>query len=164
MIPAAIYLIALLNASRGAGAFDDLPGGNRLWAVAGMGAVLYMAAVPLWWLKTPLILFALVMGHGKYFMAFHGRDLRAERECPATDAALAIIERVHALPNRLYGTVGMSLRYLIWSAPLAWFNPVGGMSMALAGPIYAFIPGKEENTRPAELLIGALFGALALGG
>jgi hypothetical protein len=166
-IAAGSFLFGLLNAARGAGVYDGFPLGNRIAAVLGMGAVLGLCGAQHRLAATACIWLMLLAGHGKYFMAFHGRDMRHEKECPHTDFLLTQIEKVKQLPNKVYGTLGMSLRYLIWSIPMIWqILPYGFYSwllLGLAGPIYAFL-GSDKSLRPAEFTFGAVIGMAVLMG
>jgi hypothetical protein len=163
MTLATIIIIAFLHTARGAGAFKDLPGTNLTWTMLGIATALFLGDFDRPGLMAALYGMTVAIGHGKYFMAFHGLNRRDESECPFTDAILRKIESVRPLTNRHYGALGMSLRYLIWSSPFIILNPMGWSFMGMAGAIYYTLPGKEGCVRRAELALGLVIGYMLVG-
>lgn len=164
MIAAIALLYGMLNAGRGGKAF---PFSNRFICALGMQLLLIIytqkTGVPsMWWFLSAGFFIAFTIGTGKYFMAIHGEDRRFERECPVTDW---LLDRAAIKNNYLYGAVGMSLRWMIWTIPLfvMLLNPLW-LGMALVGPIY-WLAGRVNKTEPvrvAEFATGALLGFLLL--
>jgi hypothetical protein len=108
------------------------------------------------------------LGPGKYFMAIHGNDMRHEKEHPVADTMLAMIEGKRGrMNNRLYGVIGMSLRWTVDALPLAlWYHTAWPLLLLLSGPSYwaggriASRMGKDYSVLIGEILTGIIYGLI----
>lgn len=161
-------LFGVLNAFRGSGNKFFSKGLTSIY----MASVLYcLTGVPEFIATFPLFWLGFSYGWGKYFMAFHGRNYRHEKEFPPADW---ILKKLKIRNNHIYGIIGMGIRWQLMFLPLfvgliyismsSWYYMAYSLYFLFIGLIY-YIVGhlpwgfkRFRTIRTAEFLVGAYVG------